>query len=901
MTLIETLALTLGPAIAKAILKSWLKDSDIALDTTSSLVDFLTSKTKDVIAQQRGRRQFEEIGERAAESLLPLFEEARLEESDRVAVALAVAETLDKAQIDPELLAQRDLDPSELGQYLLDSRPEATRDFSEAETALYHRIISESAAYVVDIASQFPTFTERTFAEVLRRERVLLDKAGQILDEVRRIREESRQANPEAEAARFEEEYRRSLVRKLDELELFGADLSTVSRRHRLSVAYVTLSVEQKVLDGAEEPSPVQEEMAGGEWDEEEEEGKVIVPVDEALAGSRHLVIRGLPGSGKTTLLKWVAVCSASRSFDGQLSDWNNTVPFFIRLRQCVEPRLPVPEDFPRLVTPAIAGTMPGGWVHDQLRSGRAIVLVDGVDEVPQLQRSEVRSWLKELAETYDGARFIVTSRPHAVEEGWMESEGFEDAELQAMELPDIHALIDHWHAAVREELQEEEEKAELLDLAKNLKDVVRRSRPIRNLASNPMLCAMLCALHRDRRQQLPSDRIELYEACSSMLLERRDIERRIELRDYPHLSYRQKRALLEDLAYWMMTNNWPMVAVERADEGLSRKLENMALAREGVTAPDVRRLFIERSGMIREPILGQIDFTHRTFQEFLAAQAALDEGDIGVLVSNAHDDQWREVIILAAGLASTKVREELISGLMERGDREARRRHELHLLAVACLETSVELGPVVRREVQKRLAKVVPPRNVTEAKALASAGELAVPYLAAGVKERATVAAACVRALSLIGSEAALTALEGYGSDPRSTVWKELFKAVDSFERQEYHRRVLSQFQAKHLALERVSSLDGFQFMSSLTSLTVRGSAQVSGLSPLEALTNLRRLELSRFGQVSDLSPLAALTNLSSLDLSWGFRQVRRGWSVLREGSDHSLARTGTAQGAGG
>jgi len=795
MTLIETLALAVGPAIAKAILKIWLKDSHIALNTTSSFVDLLTSKTKDGIAQRRGSRQFEEIGEKVAEGLLPLFEEAHLEESGRVAVALAVAGTLDKAQIAPELLVQRDLDPSELGRYLLDSCPDATRDFSEAETALYRRIVSESASYVVDIASQLPMFSERTLAEVLKRERLLLDKADQILDEVRRIREESRQANPEADAARFEEEYRRSIVRKLDELELFGADVSIASRRHRLSVAYVSLSVEQKVTDAAEDLSLLQqEEITAAELNEEEEEGKIIVSVDEALAGSRCLIIRGLAGSGKTTLLKWLAVRSAAQSFEDQLSQWNDTIPIFIRLRQCVESGLPAPEDFPSLVVPAIAGTMPTGWVHDQLKSGRAIVLVDGIDEVPQLQRSDVRIWLKELAETYDRARFIVTSRPHAVEEGWMESEGFDDAELQPMELPDIYAFIEHWHDAVREELQDEEEKTELSELANNLKDAVRSNRPIRSLATSPMLCAMLCALHRDRRQQLPSDRIELYEACSYMLLERRDIERRVELRDYPHLSYRQKRALLEDFAYWMMTNNWPMVPVERADNRLGRKLENMALDTKDVTAHDVRRLFIERSGIIREPIVERIDFTHRTFQEFLAAQAALDEGDIGVLVSYAHDDQWREVIILAAGLASTKVREELISGLIHRGDKETHRRHQLHLLAVACLETSVELGPIVRQEVQKRLGKLVPPKNITEAKALASAGELAAPYLKYDKSHKFAIAAACVRALSLIGSEAALTALEGYGGETRITVMRELLKAADSFDREDIYPKSWTQ-----------------------------------------------------------------------------------------------------------
>jgi hypothetical protein len=96
------------------------------------------------------------------------------------------------------------------------------------------------------------------------------------------------------------------------------------------------------------------------------------------------------------------------------------------------------------------------------------------------------------------------------------------------------------------------------------------------------------------------------------------------------------------------------------------------------------------------------------------------------------------------------------------RGEREGWRRHQLHLLAVACLETALELGSEVKAEVQKRLAALVPPKSMREAKALASAGELAVPYLIRKTQHRANVTAACVRTLALIGGEAALNALEG-------------------------------------------------------------------------------------------------------------------------------------------
>ena len=134
--------------------------------------------------------------------------------------------------------------------------------------------------------------------------------------------------------------------------------------------------------------------------------------------------------------------------------------------------------------------------MHVQLKTGRAIILVDGVDEVSTLQRESVRIWLKDLVEAYPRARYIITSRPRAVEENWMRYEGFSDAELQPMELADIYTFIERWHNAMREALHEDEEKTELEPLAEHLKEEVKRNRPIRNLATNPLMCAMLCFVH---------------------------------------------------------------------------------------------------------------------------------------------------------------------------------------------------------------------------------------------------------------------------------------------------------------------------------------------------------------------------------------------------------------------
>src|SRR5207302_8396549 len=102
-------------------------------DTAASAVDILKTYTTDRIAQQRAQRQFEAIGEKVGESLLPIFEMegAKLDEGARTAVALAVADILNAAT--SEVLAQHNLDPVNLAKYLLDLHPARSHHFSDDE------------------------------------------------------------------------------------------------------------------------------------------------------------------------------------------------------------------------------------------------------------------------------------------------------------------------------------------------------------------------------------------------------------------------------------------------------------------------------------------------------------------------------------------------------------------------------------------------------------------------------------------------------------------------------------------------------------------------------------------------------------------------------------------------
>ena len=890
MPSIETLLITvLGPAIAKSILKVWLKDKTIALDVSSALVDILKKKTQDALAQRSGNRVFEGIGEKVALSLKPHFE--GFSDKQALLVGKVVSESLDRAEITAEFLAQRNLDPVALAQHIIDTVEPAMK-LNKAAQSLYERIVTEACQQIVDVASSLPGFTEKSFGEVLKREDEIKQMAFEVISEVRELRKKVEEQNPKAKVARFEADYRRAITRQLDYVEIFGADLSRTSKRQKLSVAYISLSVEE----ADRQRLPEQEAFVSEDTslDDEDEQATVVLPIEEALANASRVLIRGDAGSGKTTLLQWIAVQSAQGRFQGTLEKWNDTVPFFIRLRQCSDTSLPKPEAFAAYCAPSISAEMPKLWVHDKLRAGRAIVLIDGVDEVPLSKRQAVRDWLGELVTSFPESRYLVTSRPHAVQEGWIEGEQFEDAELQPMDLSEIHAFIEHWHDAVRDGLDDHEQIEELPKLVENLKVVIKDPHtPIRKLATSPLLCAMICAMHRDRRQQLPQDRIELYEAACYMLLERRDIERGLSFGDYPVLKYRQKRPLLEDLAYWMIKNELSEVDVGEATDRFARRLPNMANIETDVTADDVLRLFVERSGIVRELVKGRIDFTHRTFQEYFAARNALDEEDIGLLVKNAHNDQWRQVIILAVGLASVKQRDKLIMQLIKRGDTAKGHRHQLFLLAVACLEVAVELDQQVKDEVVKRMKQIVPPKNITEAKQLASAGDLGVPLLSYSSVWLAPTAAACVRTLALIGTETAVEALRAYAKDNRVAVVRELLKAGDIIDPSMEYREIvllpltslcIPEFDTLPQWIWRLTNLEDLRIdcfrltslpesigqLTNLQSLSLEYCENLTALPKSVArLTSLQSLSLLYCSELTSLpESIGQLTNLQSLDL---------------------------------
>nr|WSX52548.1 NACHT domain-containing protein [Streptomyces sp. NBC_00974] len=668
--------------------------------------------------------------------------------------------------------------------------------------------------------------------------------------------------------AAFEERYAHYLVRTQGRVQLFGLTFSQARQEWPLDLAYISLAVSGGEL--LEEPglqTPMKAELA--------------------LDAAERVLLRGPAGSGKSTLVQWLALNAARRSFGTQLRSWNSLVPFVLPLRSFNSPTgLPRPEDW--LQATGVPMAPPAGWVEGLLSAGRALVLVDGVDEVPPWLRSRTKSWLRELLQAYPAARFVVTTRPSAVPEDWLTAQGFSSLALLPMERDDVSAFITHWHDSARAkadadgaddgagggaddgggEGSEQARERELLDrYEKALLDAVGSRRDLGRLATNPLMCALLCALNRDRRMHLPRARKELYDAALDMLLIRRDSERDISGVEGVYLSRDEQTLLLQRLAYWLIRNGQVEAATDEAIGMIAESLDAMPQVKAQGTDPQtVFRHLLIRSGLLREPVPGSVHFVHRTFQDYLGAKAAVEARDFGVLVRNAHEDTWDNVVRMAVGHARPDERAYLLRQLLARADQSEPDRSRLVLLAAACLEHAPELDPEVWREVKARTACLLPPRSPGQAEELAKAGELVLELLPEPSGLTEGEAAATIRTAALVGGDRALQVIAGFRADGRYEASRELSDAWGRFPVDVYADTVLADTRlgAAHLHVRTPGQLRALERLRHVRRLHVTWDGPVP--PEIARRRDLESLIMHRNPRLADLSPLAGHPSLRHL-----------------------------------
>ncbi|MFE9606043.1 NACHT domain-containing protein [Streptomyces hokutonensis] len=852
----------LGGKLASSLIAPLVKRLFVADAPGAGLVD-KPVRLKDLVSfrgEKRvlGEKDVRRLAEHLVQQAMDSPGERPFRDSEQTAVADALAR---------RLLALGDLDMDDVQAVRLGHR--------ELAKQLHRRApspdgLSADACHFLDSATEWAclqilefftrrsTFVARTLVEQTRAQAELTARIDELI---------ARSPRPGSRDRAFEHRYLSYVAEHHNHITIYGIDLRDSPDRWPLEVAYLSLE--------ATEECSLSEEHPGARYDRQ-------LPAAEALSTHDRVLLRGDAGSGKTTLVQWLAVTAAG---DG------DRIPYVLPLRTLLRTgQLPSPAAF--LTSTTCPHSPPEGWTERVLTAGRGLILVDGLDEIPSADRHRTRDWLLALIRAFPGNRWLLTSRPTAVRPDWLSSEGFHELTLAPMRRPEVRTFVERWHAAA----QAPEYEAPLLDSLRTKRDLAR-------LATNPLMCGLICALHRERKGYLPTGRKELYDAALTMLLARRDRERGMGALEGAELGEEAQLEILQRLAYALVLSGRTEMDVETAEAIVERSLPTVASAAGQGDAGTVLRTLLLRSGLLRQPAVDVLDFVHRTFQDYLGARYAVEEGHLDVLISRADDIQWEDVIRMAVAHARPRERVVLLRELLARDE------PRVTLLALACLEHATALDPAVRAEVVARAARLIPPRTTEGAHALTQAGPLVLELLPGPAGLSGAEALAVTVTASLLGTEepeAALAVLRRFREHPDLEVRRQLVGTWDRFDTREYAVEVLDHLDRAALYIrcdsdEKYAALSLMRPWRSVTfagsrsvpeilaavvepvaveTLSVIDNPRLTDLGELSPFSSLNRLWLHRCLEIQDFAPLAQLPLtemwLSGIGHIRGLRELR-------------------------
>ena len=496
--------------------------------------------------------------------------------------------------------------------------------------------------------------------------------------------------------------YRRVVAQACGQLPLRGVDVgaadATAGKKPMgLAHVYVDLDTTTSIApEGAAQGDAEGERHERGGALSGERETRPLSAL-EAVVANRRLVLLGDPGGGKSTFVNYVAYSLALSALGGgegasvaeesSLPGWPETererLPIRVILRDFARW---LPDPLPTRAEPCHLWDFIEARLKAQkldfvakplctaLEQGRALLLLDGLDEVPTpAQRVFVRDAVRTFVDRYDDPnrvtrnRVLITCRvlsyqlPADPDAPDLRLSSFPTFELAPFDADKVDGFIDAWYAELARTGVVRAQDAG--GLARELREAVRRP-DLWRLASNPLLLTVMALVHT-HTGRLPDARALLYEDTVDILLWRWEqlkaggggaAPRLQQLLLEAGRSEMDLKRVLAQLAYQAHTqvDDGTEDGEALADIGEFKLHKALAALKDGDLnwAGQVIETMKLRAGLLLERAPEVFTFPHRTFQEYLAgahlatqpgfAQQACKLAEAGAV--------WREVILLAVG-----------------------------------------------------------------------------------------------------------------------------------------------------------------------------------------------------------------------------------------------------------
>ena len=772
------------------------------------------------------------------------FEQRELDlfiEGEFNAALSAVVDSLANTSFTPQELMDIRLEPFKIELTIRHANRDATRDLSDTGRQLYQQSLKDCCQLLIGFSARMPEFNVAAVRSILTGQDNIAEKIEILSREISSIMSSERGADDQ-NMADFTSRVKFFLSQQLSRIEQFGVSKDgEASQDYDLSTAFVELDA--LVLDSTGAATRAE--------------------ITSALATAKRFFIRGEAGTGKTTVLQWIAQMSAGCRLTEVLDEYNSKIPVFIRLRSVDIGELKSSSllDF---IAPVLTASQPPGWIGQCLNEGRFLFLLDGLDEVASEHRRDVKAWLETMIMEYPDQYFFITSRPSAVPSHWLDSLGFTVMNVPPMSGRKIEIFIERWHDAVAKSSDLKLNAEELDKCRSRVLSAVRTNNEIRAVSAYPLLASILCTMSLQLAGALPRNRMEFYSNAIGTLLDKRDKAAKVVTTTATNLTLAERRQFMQDLAYWLVQNRLSETDSAGAKRSFERTGKN--LLKVGAEAEVIYDFLLERSGLLREPSSGTVEFIHKSFQEYLAAAAFVAHDLLQALVNSAHLDEFRETFIMAVGHSVGVHRDALIELLVRRfAAEEGKVKRDLGLVLAASLEVCDVLDPAMRDKVLSAVREIAPPTDIFEAVYFSHAVETDRDLFDGVDLNSSQSVVSTVTALTFTGRPEVLDKVGAFCDRTDAEVVAALFAGSEYFMATEYAKKIFPRIQFNGHAfiqektirfweeggvdvtvqLNPLINLEVFRGMNGLKSLTIISHSRLQDVSAVLDCAMLQEVRL--------------------------------------------------------